>query len=136
MMSADITHLYFIALIVREGLAEKIRELQLYCSETYQSKKALRSPPHVTLIPPFREDVSIEKILEEKLVPFFGTYAPFTIELNGFGKFDSSVIFIKPENNSYLETMQEDLRNYLSPNFSFIEPTPFRKFNPHVTIAS
>src|SRR5258705_6021141 len=135
MMVPDKTHLYFIALIVREGLAEKIRGLQLYCSETYQTKKALRSPPHVTLIPPFREEISIENILEEKLTPFFGTYHPFNIELNGFGRFDSSVIFIMPEENSYLETLKEDLYSYLSRNFSFVEPT-FRKFNPHVTIAS
>src|SRR5258705_492125 len=94
MMVPDKTHLYFIALIAAEELAEKIRGLQLYCSETYQSKKALRSPPHVTLIPPFREDVSIEEILQEKLTPFFGTYHSFNVELDGFGKFDSSVIFI------------------------------------------
>jgi 2'-5' RNA ligase len=135
-MSEDKRHLYFIALVVTEGLAEKIRELQLYCAEMYQSKKALRSPPHVTLIPPFREDVSIEKILEEKLNPFFATYAPFAVELNGFGKFDSSVIFIRPEKNSYLETMQEDLHKYMSRNFSFVEPTPSRKFNPHISIAT
>jgi 2'-5' RNA ligase len=136
MMVPDKTHLYFIALIATEGLAEKIRQLQLYCSETYQSKKALRSPPHVTLIPPFREDVSIEEILQEKLTPFFSTYSSLTIELNGFGKFDSSVIFIKPVANAYLENMQEDLRNYLSRSFSFVEPISSRKFNPHVTIAS
>jgi len=129
------THLYFIALVVDGELAEKIRGLQLYCSETYHSKKALRSPPHVTLIPPFREEISIENILEEKLTPFFGTYHSFNVELNGFGRFDSSVIFIQPEKNAYLQTMQEDLHSYLSRNFSFIEPAT-RKFNPHVTIAS
>ena len=49
MESTDKTHLYFIALVVHGELAEKIRTIQLYCSETYQSKKALRSPPHVTI---------------------------------------------------------------------------------------
>jgi 2'-5' RNA ligase len=71
MEPSDKTHLYFIALVVHGELAEKIRTIQLYCSETYQSKKALRSPPHVTLIPPFRHDDSIENILDKKLTPFF-----------------------------------------------------------------
>src|SRR5712671_831140 len=133
--AVDKTHLYFIALITSGDLFDRIREIQIHCSEEYQSKKALRSPPHVTLIPPFKEETSIENILEEKLTPFFGTYHSFNVELDGFGRFDSSVIFIQPEKNAYLETMQEDLYNYLSRNFSFVEPIS-RKFNPHVTIAS
>ncbi len=135
-MSLDKAQLYFIALVVDGLLSEKIREIQLYCSEEYKSKKALRSPPHITLIPPFRQDPSIEIILEKKLTPFFGKYASFIVELNGFGRFDSRTIFIRPEKNSHLQTFQEDLRNYLSEDFSFIESTLSREYNPHVTVAS
>lgn len=128
--------LYFIALITSGDLFDKVREIQLRCAEEYKSKKALRSPPHATLIPPFRQDVSIEITLDKKLNPFFSNYTPFKMELNGFGKFDSRTIFIKPEENSELIKMQEELRYYLSDEFSFIEREPARKFNPHVTIAS
>ena len=128
--------LYFIALVTTGALAEKIRQIQVYCSETYQSKKALRSPPHVTLVPPFRQDESIENILREKLTPFFQKYSPFTLELNGFGRFDNRVIFIRPEKNPYLQKLEEELRHFLSADFSFIERTPSRAYNPHITIAS
>lgn len=128
--------LYFIALVVSGELAEQVREIQLHCSEEYKSKKALRSPPHVTLIPPFRQDVSIEIALDKKLKPFFNKYAVFEIELNGFDKFDSRTIFIKPEENPYLVKMQEELRYFLNDDYAFIEREPSRKFNPHVTIAS
>ena len=128
--------LYFIALVTTGSLAEKIRQIQVYCSETYQSKKALRSPPHVTLIPPFRQEEVIESVLEKKLTPFFHQYVPFTLELNGFGRFDSRVIFIKPEKNSYLQKLEEEFRKFLSADFSFIEGTPARTYNPHITIAS
>ena len=96
MEPSDKTDLYFIALFVHGELAEKIRTIQLYCSETYQSKKALRSPPHVTLIPPFRDNDSIENILDKKLTPFFGKYHSFKVELNGFSKFGARTIFIEP----------------------------------------
>src|SRR5258706_10552830 len=108
-MSLDKAQLYFIALVVDGLLSEKIREIQLHCSEEYQSKKALRSPPHITLIPPFRQGSSIEIVLAKKLTPFFSKYIPFSIEMNGFGRFDSRTIFIKPGKNSYLQTMQEEL---------------------------
>lgn len=136
MESSDKTHLYFIALVTSGDLFDRIREIQLHCEQEYQSKKALRSPPHITLIPPFREETSIENILDKKLSPFFSKYKPFKIELNGFGKFDSRVIFIKPEENSYLSNLQEELRDYLSEDFSFVESNPSRKFNPHVSIAT
>jgi 2'-5' RNA ligase len=128
--------LYFIALVTEGTLAEKIRDIQLHCSETYQSKKALRSPPHITLIPPFRQDESIENVLEKKLTPFFRNYHPFRLELNGFGRFDNRVIFIKPEKNSDLQKLEEELRNFLSADFPFVERIPSRPYNPHVTIAS
>lgn len=128
--------LYFIALVVTGALSERIREIQLHCSEEYKSKKALRSPPHITLIPPFKEDSSIEIVLEKKLTPFFGRYVPFSIELGGFGRFDSRVIFIKPTKNSHLETLHTDLRNYLGADFPFVERSPSREYHPHITIAS
>jgi len=136
MISSDKTHLYFIALVTSGVLLERIREIQLHCSEEYRSKKALRSPPHITLLPPFREDSSIEIVLEKKLTPFFSKYIPFSIDLNGFGRFGSRVIFIKPEKNSYLEALEKDLLNYLNEDFSFVEPALSREYNPHVTIAS
>jgi 2'-5' RNA ligase len=136
MESPDKTHLYFIALVTNGDLFDRIREIQLHCAEEYKSKKALRSPPHITLIPPFRQDTSIELVLDKKLTPFFNKHTSLNIELNGFGKFDSRTIFIKPEENSGLINMQEELQYYLSEDFSFIERNPARKFNPHVTIAS
>ena len=129
-------HLYFIALAATGDLAEKIRLIRVHCSEKYRSKKALRSPPHITLIPPFKQEASIEAVIEKKLTPFFRKYSPFVIDLNGFGRFDNRVIFIKPEKNPYLQKLEEELRNFLSEEFSFIEPKPARAFNPHVTIAS
>ena len=135
-MSDDNTHLYFIALVAGGALSERIREIQTHCSEEYKSKKALRSPPHITLIPPFRDEASVENILKQTLTPFFNKYHAFNVELDGFGRFDSRVIFIKPRENSYLETLHEELQNYLSKDFSFIEKEASRKFNPHVTIAS
>lgn len=46
--------LYFIALVLPSPLYEEVTRLKEYFRDRYNSKAALRSPPHITLHMPFK----------------------------------------------------------------------------------
>jgi len=126
--------LYFIALIPAEPLKEQINALKIKCSKSYQSDHALRSPPHITIIPPFNMNIENDKIVTELLVKFADHSSPFKIGLSGFGAFKPRVIYIKIKPNNILREIQISLAEQfdMEINIPFQRHKPFR---PHITVA-
>ena len=60
--------LYFIAIIPPEKIRREIEELKKKISVAFNTKRALNSPPHITLIPPFRTELDNLNSLIQKLV--------------------------------------------------------------------
>ena len=50
-------NLYFIALLPPVEVAEEVTEIKQFFARNYNSRAALKSPPHVTLQPPFAWEV-------------------------------------------------------------------------------
>lgn len=102
----------------------------------YGCTVALRSPAHITLVPPFWMDDALEPnlILDVKL--FASAQSPFEITLQNFDAFKPRVIFLAvPENNSlnYLKTLLEE---YLLSLHKYPVKKETRPFHPHMTIAN
>ena len=87
--------LYFVGLVPQSPISESIVEIKQYFASAYQSKAALRSPPHVTLQPPFKWDETTEMRLSSELKTFSLKQKPFDLTLDGFGVFPPKVIFVK-----------------------------------------
>ena len=46
------SQLKLIALLLSETISQQVKKEQLYISKTWGPKHALRTPPHLTIIPP------------------------------------------------------------------------------------
>ena len=126
--------LYFIALIPPEPLRNRIVELKLKFAEKYQTNHALKSPPHITLIPPFNFRNEEEKRIIELLEIFTQTANPFNVTIKGFGTFKPKVIYLDFTENELLNSFQMRL----SKEFKDISGLNLKKgklFAPHMTLA-
>jgi len=108
-MKPDGTGLYFIAVMPPGDIAEKATEFKNYFAEKFNSRHALKSPPHITLHMPFKWKQEKESTLTEVLSSFSAIQKPFVIWLNGFGSFPRRVIYIDVESNEPLNRLYRDL---------------------------
>lgn len=86
-MSAKNSKLYFVALIPTGDVLRKVRKLKEEVAERYESKAALKSPPHITLHMPFKFREDREDRIEEVLRKVAISFGSFTVFLPGFGAF-------------------------------------------------
>ena len=81
------TSIYFIAILPEQKIQDEITEFKQYAAKKFNTKRALTSPPHITLAAPFRyKDNNIEKVLEATEA-FTKEQTTFDIELKDFNCF-------------------------------------------------
>ncbi len=132
------TSLHFIALIPDRELRNKITSFKLDFSERFESERALKVPPHITLKAPFKCSGSGR----DEVLNWFSEMSlqqkPFHLYLNGFGAFHNKgnpVVFVNPVANIDLLKMQRELMigfNSILP--AYVHPTDIN-FKPHMTVA-
>ncbi|WP_298614361.1 2'-5' RNA ligase family protein [uncultured Thermosynechococcus sp.] len=125
---------YFIALLPDAKIQEQVTRLKQYCCDRYQSQAALRSPPHVTLYPPFWWPDAGVGDLEQALEAFSHQAAPVELILDGFAAFPPRVIYIHVAPTPALKTLQADLVKAVAQPLN-LPPTQRHPFTPHMTIA-
>lgn len=128
--------MYYLALVAPEDINRSVLTWKLFFKERYQCMAALRSPAHITLIPPFWMNADLEALLKQALVSFSCTHKSFPIWLKGFGAFPPRVIFIQVEKNPTLELVQASLQNYLLLQTIFPIQKNTAVFHPHITLAT
>lgn len=132
------TELFFIALIPNRELREKVNEFKRDFSKRFDSSKALKVYPHITLKTPFKCSDNGKNELERWFHEILPQQKPFLINLNGFGAFHNKqnpVVFINLFANNELIKMQKELIvgfNSLFP--AYVHPIDVN-FKPHMTIA-
>ncbi len=128
------TKIYFIALIPSEEIREEVTQFKLYASKHFNSSHALKSPPHITLFPPFRWNPRSESSLKRSLESFTDSQSDFWVSLKGFEHFDRSVIFVKVIPSEELLALQHELKKCLFEQIG-LENADKRAFHPHMTVA-
>lgn len=127
--------LYFIAILPNTEISTEITDFKKYADTNFNSKHALRSPPHITVIPPFRAFYNeIEKI-SNTLSDFSKNQVPFDISLSNFNKFGQSVIYIDVTENSDLQVLWKALSAMMKTDFGIENKFSDRPFVPHLTVA-
>jgi 2'-5' RNA ligase len=127
------THRWFVALLPPSAIQADINQIQHYFATNYGSSKALRSPPHITLQPPF--DLANSATLTLALSQFAANFAPIPLQLAGFSAFPPRVIFIDVLKTPVLLMLQKSLVNYLAKHLIVDPQSDLRPFAPHLTVA-
>ena len=128
--------LFFIALLPPIEIQNQVTEIKHYFAEHYNSSHALKSPPHITLQPPFKWLTEDLDQLEQHLSLFCQNYSPIPITLSGFNAFPPRVIYVDVIKTPELLTLQQDLMAYLEQHLNIVdEVSKKRPFSPHMTVA-
>lgn len=129
--------LYFLAIVPHDELANKITLIKEELAEKYNSKKALKGPPHITLQAPFRWNEVDEERIIDLLLGFAGYQRCFDVNLEGFNHFRNDTIYIDVPECVELIELHEDLQDFLVAEMSFTEDLlRHRDIHPHMTIAA
>lgn len=128
--------LYFIALVPPQPVYQRAWEIKEKMAADYDTKAALKSPPHITLHMPFRmkreQEGDLKKLLSGKL----NQVLPFGIELDGFGAFVPRVIYIDVRQTEELHGLFNVVRRTMQ-GFLHSDQADWknRGFTPHLTVA-
>jgi 2'-5' RNA ligase len=126
--------LYFIAIIPPQPYKEKIAGIKQSFAEIYHVSHALKSPPHITLIPPFKLNESKEKEVTLFLEKFVENATSFQLVIEDYGSFKPRVIFLKPILNELFKCLYESISSDFYTLFP-VGKASKRPFHPHLTIA-
>ena len=126
--------LYFIALVPPEPISGEVAAFKQLAKERFHSGRALRSPAHITLFPPFFWQEVRSGLLKEVLKEFAGEQFPFEVELRHFSCFKPRVIFIHPVLSPSLIHIHKALLLCLEARLG-LHSEDKRPFHPHMTIA-
>ena len=127
--------LYFIAVLPPEVLQREITAIKQQIAQRWGAQHALKSPPHLTLQPPFAWPDSKLGALKESLRKLAAAQTPFQVDLKHFGAFPPRVIYISPVANEALARLFQALIRQLEHDLGFSDPRNRRPLRPHMTIA-
>ncbi len=126
--------MYFTAIVLPEALNEKILKYKNRMLEKYGCRVALKSPAHITLLPPFWMNEEMEKTLIDDLHTFSHT-EPFQVATNDFSSFPPRTIFIDVQPNKQLSQLKQSSDNFFGMKDYGVK-IDTRPFHPHITIAT
>ena len=128
--------LYFIAIVAPEEIGLKVNRWKHWMRDNFGCRAALRSPAHITLVPPFRMEPESEVLLNPALNNFAARRESFDISLNGFDSFGRKVIFVQVDHNPALNECYNELNHFLQQEVPGLITVDTRPYHPHVTIAT
>jgi 2'-5' RNA ligase len=128
--------MYYLAIVCPDELNKKILSFKLWMQEKFDCKVALKSPAHITLIPPFWFAAEKEDILLQALHGFKSSADAIKIELNNFDHFSNRVIFIDIKPNDHLARVRQEAEDHFFNKLGMIIQKETRLFAPHITIAN
>src|SRR5215831_16637642 len=128
--------MYFIALVAPKEINEYIFKWKQFMKERFGCLVALRSPAHVTLIPPFWMKQEIENKLKDSIENFSHQQTSFELNLKNFSAFKPRVIYVDVKPNEELKKLHFGLYEYVKTADLFPIEKEERPFHPHITIAT
>jgi 2'-5' RNA ligase len=128
--------MYFAAIVCIPEIEKKIIQFKYLMRDRYGCVTALRSPAHITLIPPFWLNETIEPVLLARIQSFKRHIGEVQVSLNGFDHFGRRVLFVKVDGNPSMEELKNQLTDHLSSVLGEIIKKEERPFHPHITIAN
>lgn len=129
-------NLFFIALLPPQDIQDYANQIKQYFADNYASRHAQKSPPHITLQPPFKWANSDVSRLEASVAELAMRKQAVSINLKGFAAFAPRVIYINVLRTPELLNLQADLMAHVEATLSIVDEVgKTRPFAPHMTVA-
>jgi 2'-5' RNA ligase len=128
--------MYFIAIVLPQHLNEKVLKYKQTMFEKYNCQVGLKSPAHITLIPPFWMEDEKEQQLISAVNSLSDQLHPFPISTNNFSAFKPKTIFIAVSPNEQLNEAKKATDEVFRSNSFYSIKIDTRPFHPHITIAT
>ena len=133
---ANRTSLYFIAILPDDKISRELTSFKQDFADRFESKRALRIMPHITLKIPFRFPVDEHNELISWFEHLPLSQPAFNVQIHGFGSFKKKkIIYAKPEVNPNLVNLQKELIGLLKLKYPHTVHCDDENFSPHMTIA-
>ncbi len=128
-------NLFFIALLPPAEISDRANQIKQHFAEHYASRAALKSPPHITLQPPFQWLDGELEALKNCISKFASTQAVIEVRLDGFAAFPPRVIYINVVKTQPLLDLQSNLALTLATDLQLVDArAKNRSFSPHITV--
>jgi len=129
-------NMYFVAIVAPGDIDQQVLKWKNYFKEHFKCTAALKSPAHITLIPPFWMNDEAEINLINSIIEFCAAKNKFEIMLKDFSAFKPKVIFIDVVKNEMLNELHTSFNDFILKQNKFPVKKDDRPFHPHVTLAT
>lgn len=131
-----IMDMYYMAILAPEEIDTQVLKWKNYFKEIFDCSVALRSPAHITLIPPFWMKQESEHDLINAINEFSQTVVSFEIHLKDFSAFKPKVIYVNVLGNENLNKLHDSFNEFVFSKNKFPAKKDDRPFHPHITLAT
>ena len=129
-------NMYFIAIVAPGEIDQQVLKWKNYFKEHFECAVALKSPAHITIIPPFWMKEELENDLIASINEFSADKNKFEITLKDFDSFKPKVIFIDIVKSEQLNNLHKSFNEFIFHQNEFPVKKDDRPFHPHVTLAT
>jgi 2'-5' RNA ligase len=126
--------LYFLAILPPGDIQDEVTRFKEYAADHFNTEKALNSPPHITLFPPFKLSHDQYLPLENTLRDWASAQHPLEVTLADFDHFGERVIFVHVKADDALVHLQASLAQQLASAHQLLSDRP-HGFHAHLTVA-
>lgn len=129
---------YFFAILPLSAISDEIIGLQKEIEARFGSVHAQKTPPHITVIPPFNCEEEQLSAFIRKLVLFLNdpSLIDIKIELDNFQRFESRALFVDVAKNEAFEKFCKELKLLFNQQKIIKQRVEKHYFIPHITIAN
>lgn len=132
----DAEPLFFIALLPPQAIQDYATGVKSHFDQYYNSRHAFKSPPHITLFPPFKWHQDRLTVLIDSLSIFAKSHRAVPVILDGFGAFSPHVIYIQVDRSVALLDLHQHLVEHLEVSIELMDAREkSRAYAPHMTVA-
>src|SRR5688572_22356857 len=105
--------LKLIAILPPKEISDLVRGEQQMISERWGPKHAMRTPPHLTIIPPLAVNANSFNTIKRIATAIAAANQPFSLQLKGYGAFKPRVLYINPLITAELQSLYRQWRDAL-----------------------
>jgi 2'-5' RNA ligase len=127
--------MYFLAIVLPPHLDEKVLAYKKEMQEKYGCKVGLKSPAHITLVPPFWMEEEKQAALVKDMEQLAATFSPFTLTTADFSAFRPRTIFVAVAESGALQALKKRTDAFFR-HSDYKMKIENRPFHPHITIAT